>query len=143
LHEVPDHVAHITIHRPTASNALGLVSIQQVLDIVTRASADSQVRAVMPTGAGDKAFCAGGDVTEFAQNPTTVGRLMGEMTTAVHTAISRLAWMDAPAIAALNGVAAGAGLSLVATCDLAIAAAAPSRGPRAKPRRCGRCACFC
>jgi 2-(1,2-epoxy-1,2-dihydrophenyl)acetyl-CoA isomerase len=122
LYDVRGHVAHITIHRPAAFNTLNLVSMQQFLDIVTRCGSDTQVRAVVLTGAGDKAFCAGGDVAEFAQDPSTVGRLVGEMTTALHTAISRLAWMDAPVIAAVNGVAAGAGLALVAACDLAIAA---------------------
>ena len=54
--------------------------------------------------------------------PETVDLLIKEITGYLHQAISRLAWMDAPVIAAVNGVAAGAGLSLVAACDLAIAA---------------------
>jgi 2-(1,2-epoxy-1,2-dihydrophenyl)acetyl-CoA isomerase len=74
------------------------------------------------TGSGDKAFCAGGDVAGFAANEDKIALLLNEMTTAYHMAASRFAWMKAPLIAAVNGVAAGAGLSAVAFCDLAIAA---------------------
>ena len=117
-----DQVAWITLQRPAAFNALNLVCMKELFDVANRISSDRGVRAVVLTGAGEKAFCAGGDVAGFAADPADVQRLLKEMTGYLHSAISRLAWMDAPLIAAVNGVAAGAGLSLVACCDLAIAA---------------------
>ena len=72
------------------------------------------------SGAGDKAFCAGGDVSEFSQAGDEIDQMVREMTSYLHVAISRLAWLNAPVIARVNGVAAGAGLSFVACCDLAI-----------------------
>jgi 2-(1,2-epoxy-1,2-dihydrophenyl)acetyl-CoA isomerase len=117
-----DQVAWITLQRPAAFNALNLECMKEIFDVANRVSGDRAVRAVVLTGAGEKAFCAGGDVAGFAADPADVQRLLKEMTGYLHSAISRLAWMDAPLIAAVNGVAAGAGLSLVACCDLAIAA---------------------
>ncbi len=119
-YEIQEHVAHITINRPEAYNALTYESMQELLDITNRCSTDTSVRAVVLRGSGEKAFCAGGDVGSFATNADRVDTLLREMTGVLHTAISRLAWMNAPVIAAVNGVAAGAGLSLVAAADLAI-----------------------
>lgn len=120
--EVRDNVAWITFSRPEAFNAVNHQATHEFHDIVNRCSVDQSIRAVVLTGAGDRAFCAGGDVAEFVKRGDDVEMLLREMTTALHTGISRLAWLRAPVIAAVNGVAAGAGLSFAACCDLAIAA---------------------
>ena len=120
-YQLTDNIARITINRPKSYNALDLESTREFCDIADRCSSDNTVRAVVITGAGNKAFCAGGDVASFAKDPATVDGLIRDITGFLHTAISRLAGMNAPVIAAVNGVAAGAGLSLAACCDLAIA----------------------
>lgn len=120
--EIRDHVAWITINRPAAMNAVNGQATKELFDIANRCGSDRSVRAAVLTGSGDRAFCAGGDVGEFATNAETIELLIKEMTGYLHLAVSRFAWMRAPLIAAVNGVAAGAGLSLCACCDLAIAA---------------------
>ena len=115
-------VGWIRINRPASFNAMDLKTMQELLHVANRCSTDKTVRCVVITGAGDKAFCAGGDVARFAANQDEIALLLKEMTTYFHMAVSRFAWMRAPLIAAVNGVAAGAGLSVVAFSDLAIAA---------------------
>lgn len=117
-------IARITLNRPAQFNALDLAAMEELLDAVNRCSTDAAVRAVLLTGAGERAFCAGGDVAGFAaaEEKGELGLLLQRMTGAFHLAVSRLAWMRAPVVAAVNGVAAGAGLSLVAAADLAVAA---------------------
>jgi len=119
--DVRNNVAWIRINRPDALNAINLQSLKELCDIANRCGADKSVRAAVLTGAGERAFCAGGDISEFAANADSIERLVREMTGYLHLAVSRFAWMRAPLIAAVNGVAAGAGLSLAAACDLAVA----------------------
>ena len=120
--EMRGAVAWLTLNRPKAFNALDLTMAKELCDLSIRLGEDKAVRAVALTGSGDAAFCAGGDVPGFAADMDALPALMKEMTTYLHMAISRFAWMRAPVIAAVNGVAAGAGLSLVACADLAVAA---------------------
>jgi 2-(1,2-epoxy-1,2-dihydrophenyl)acetyl-CoA isomerase len=120
---IADGIARITLNRPAQFNALDLAAMDELMDAVNVSSTDRRVRAVLLTGAGDKAFCAGGDVAGFvAAGEEGIALLLQRMTGVFHLAISRMAWMRAPVVAAVNGVAAGAGLSLVAACDLVLAA---------------------
>ena len=120
--DVQDGIAWITINRPKSYNAIDLDAVKELLDVANRCGSDDRIRCAVLTGAGDKAFCAGGDVASFVENQDDIGLFLKEMTTYLHMAVSRFAWMRAPLIASVNGVAAGAGLSMMAFCDLAIAA---------------------
>lgn len=121
-YELRDNVAWITLNRPEQFNALGLEAMKELFEVANRCSSDPAVRAAVLTGAGEKAFCAGGDIASFEVPEAAIAARLKEMTAYFHMAISRLAWMPAPLIAMVNGVAAGAGLSLMAACDLAVAA---------------------
>ena len=85
------------INRPDALNAINLQATQEFCDIVNRISSDQSVRAVVLTGTGERAFCAGGDVAEFAASGDGIENLIREMTGVLHVGISRLAWLRAPA----------------------------------------------
>ena len=121
LYEVTDNVARITLNRPDAANALDAQMGHELMLASIRASEDPSVRAVILTGAG-KMFCGGGDLKHFAQQgqrlPGHLKQLAGEL----HLAISRFARMEAPVIAAVNGSAGGAGLSLALFADIVLAA---------------------
>lgn len=121
-YDLSDGVAWITFKRPERFNALDPTMARELCDVANRCSSDPAVRAVVMTGSGEQAFCAGGDVSVFGERLDDIEVLVKEMTTYLHAAVSRFARMRAPLIAAVNGVAAGAGFSLVTCCDLALAA---------------------
>ncbi len=121
LFEVRDQVAHLTFNRPAAHNAMDLQTAKELMHAAIRCDEDDDIRAVILTGTGDKAFCAGGDLAGFAGAGDQAPLLIKEMTAYLHAGVSRLARMDAPVIAAVNGVAAGAGFSIACMADLAIA----------------------
>jgi len=119
--EVRDGVGHLTLNRPDAANALDLQLVQELLDVAHRCDEDAEVRAVLLTGAG-RMFCAGGDLKSFAAAEEGIPAFVKQVAGTLHESLSILARMDAPIVAAVNGMAAGAGLSLVCHADLAIAA---------------------
>ncbi|MEK7444555.1 MAG: enoyl-CoA hydratase-related protein [candidate division NC10 bacterium] len=121
LYDVKDSVATITLNRPEAYNALNLTLARDVFQATLEADESREVRCIVITGAG-KAFCAGGDVKDFADNPDRIGILVKELTTYLHGAVSRLARSLKPVIMAVNGVAAGGGMSLALSGDLVVAA---------------------
>jgi len=121
LFEVSDGVATITINRPEAANAMSPLMAFELSEVATVCDDDPSIRAVVITGTG-RLFCAGGDLGAFAEAGDRVKSLIKKMAGDLHMGLSRLARGDAPVIAAVNGTAAGAGMSLVMACDLAIAA---------------------
>jgi len=118
---VNDGVAYATLNRPQAANALDLTMARDLFEVAIRCDAQPDVRAVVLTGAG-RAFSAGGDVKSFAAAGERLPAVLKEITALLHGAVSILARMDAPVIAAVNGVAAGAGMSLACAADIVLAA---------------------
>jgi len=121
IFSIEDGVARITINRPPQMNAIDVLTAKELLLAARQCSTDSTVRCVVLTGAGDRAFCAGGDVAGFASDPERVDSLIEEMAEHLHEAISMFARMRAPIVARVNGTVAGAGLGLMAAADLAVA----------------------
>jgi 2-(1,2-epoxy-1,2-dihydrophenyl)acetyl-CoA isomerase len=121
LYEVKDHVARITFNRPDAANALNMEMGRDLMQASIRASEDAQVRAVILTGAG-KMFSGGGDLKSFAAQEDRLPAHLKEVALYLHAAISRFVRMDAPLIAAVNGSAGGAGMSLCLFADIVLAA---------------------
>jgi 2-(1,2-epoxy-1,2-dihydrophenyl)acetyl-CoA isomerase len=121
LYEVKDHVARITLNRPDAANALDMEMGRDLMHASIRASEDPAVRAVIITGAG-KMFSGGGDLKSFAAQEDHLPAHLKEVALYLHAAISRFVRMDAPVIAAVNGSAGGAGMSLCLFADLVLAA---------------------
>jgi 2-(1,2-epoxy-1,2-dihydrophenyl)acetyl-CoA isomerase len=114
-------VATVTLNRPDAFNALNLTLGRELFSAVIELDEDPAVRCIVVTGAG-KAFCGGGDVKDFADNLPRIGALIKELTTYIHGAVSRLVRTPKPVLTAVNGVAAGGGLSLAIAGDLVLAA---------------------
>jgi 2-(1,2-epoxy-1,2-dihydrophenyl)acetyl-CoA isomerase len=117
---VDSGVATITLNRPDSLNAMSPAMAKELHAAALQIDADAAVRAVILTGTG-KAFCAGGDLSEFVAAGDHARTLILQMTGDLHLALSRLARHRAPVIAAVNGTAAGAGFSLAMAADLAIA----------------------
>lgn len=117
IYEKKDGVARITINRPHAYNAFTTRTMKEIAEAVTDAERDTKIGVVVLRGAGDKAFCAGGDTKEAAQSGG-YSEGMGYWHSAVHQAIRRI---PKPVIAAVNGYAIGGGNVLHLICDLTIA----------------------
>ena len=119
--DVTGNVAHITMNRPDAANSLNAALAHDLMMAAIRCDEEAGIRAAILTGAG-KMFCAGGDLKTFATFGADTGVKLKEITTYLHAATSRFMRMDAPLIVAVNGIAAGAGMSLAAASDFTIAA---------------------
>jgi 2-(1,2-epoxy-1,2-dihydrophenyl)acetyl-CoA isomerase len=121
LFEIQDHVARITLNRPDAANSLNDEMARELMQAAIRCSEDRSVRAVILTGAG-RMFSGGGDLKSFAAQEERLPGHLKEVAGHLHAAISRFVRMDAPVIAAVNGSAGGAGMSLCLFCDIVLAA---------------------
>jgi len=123
LYDVADGVATVTLNRPEAMNSLDVATKVALRDAVTEAAGDPAVRCVVLAGSG-RAFCVGQDLKEH------VGLLKGDGSDQLFTTVpdhynpivTALATMPKPVVAAVNGVAAGAGASLALACDFRLLA---------------------
>ena len=118
IYEKSDGVAKITINRPKAYNAFTTKTMKEIAQALVDAELDAKVAVVVLTGAGDKAFCTGGDTKEAAQ-ADGYSREMNYWHDMVHRSIRN---MSKVVIAAVNGYAIGGGNVLQLICDLSIAA---------------------
>ena len=117
-------VLTITLNRPDVLNALNTAT-HAALGEALKESRDPEVRAVVVTGAG-RGFCVGQDLTEFQE---AAGDIAERLRTTYHPNVRAIRQLEKPVIAAVNGAAAGAGLSLACACDIRIAADAATFVP--------------
>ncbi len=112
-----DGIRTITLNRPEARNASHADMRSEILAALVPVNDDATIRAVVVTGAGDRAFCAGNDLAETAGLNERTSRTWVADLRRHHDTFRNL---DKPCVAAINGVAAGAGLQIALLCDLRI-----------------------
>ncbi|WP_314221369.1 2-cyclohexenylcarbonyl CoA isomerase [Streptomyces zaehneri] len=123
LYEVSDGLATITLNRPEAMNALNVATKVALRDAVQSAAADDAVRAVLLTAAGERAFCVGQDLKEhiglLAEGSKQVMSTVAEHYNPIVRALTEA---PKPVVAAVNGVAAGAGFGFALAADYRVVA---------------------
>ena len=114
-----DAVMTITINRPSQLNALNSATIQELNKALSLADVNDDVRVIIITGSGEKAFVAGADIKEFAEFSVEQGRLLSAL--GHKLLFDFVENMSKPVIAAVNGFALGGGLELAMSCHMRIA----------------------
>ncbi len=122
LYTKADSVALITINRPEVYNAYNTPALIELREAFRDATFDDKVGVIVLTGAGEKSFCTGGDVKEYADVYTKTPRDYWKYMTCFQEAIDAIRNTGKPVIARINGIVAGGGNELNLACDLAIAA---------------------
>ncbi|MFG3203239.1 enoyl-CoA hydratase/isomerase family protein [Streptomyces sp. NPDC048192] len=127
LYEVSDGLATITLNRPEAMNALNIATKAALREAAESAAGDSAVRAILLTAAGDRAFCVGQDLKEHigllaADRETGSGQTMSTVKEHYNPIVRALAGAPKPVVAAVNGVAAGAGFGFALAADYRVVA---------------------
>lgn len=118
LFEKDGKIALISINRPKALNALNSDTLKELDLVIDQIAEDDDIYAVILTGAGEKAFVAGADITEMKDMTTVEGRKFGILGNKV---FRKLELLDKPVIAAINGFALGGGCELSLACDIRLA----------------------
>jgi len=118
LFEKKDRIGTITINRPKLLNALNRQTVDELDKVLFEAKSDPEVRVLMITGAGEKAFVAGADLNELAVLTPTAGQ-----ETSLHgqRVFRKLETLGKPSIAAINGFALGGGCELALACSIRLA----------------------
>ena len=117
--ETKDGIATITVNRPASMNAMTVTTLQELSVVVQELSASAVVRDVIITGAGEKAFIAGGDIAMLQKLGPVAAR---ELALLAHGLCRAIEQSPKPFIAAVNGYALGGGCELAMMCDFIIAA---------------------
>ena len=118
LYDRTDGIAILTVNRPRSMNALSHATLVEIDEAVQDAGADDSVRGVIVTGAGEKAFVAGADISEMG----TLSPLQAEQYSRLGQAVmNRVEGLGKPVIAAVNGFALGGGCELAMACTLRVA----------------------
>jgi len=119
LYELRDGVAYLTFNRPQARNALTFAMYDRLAEICEQANRDRSIRAMLLTGAGDKAFAAGTDISQFRAFDKEQDALDYEAR--IDRVLGALERCRVPTIAAIQGACTGGGAGIAACCDLRIA----------------------
>ena len=123
IYEKGDGIATITLNRPDRLNAIGATMSQDLAQVLEEANSDNEVRVLIITGAG-KGFCSGADLKTLGDAAGAVGRGMVTRSPAaggIRSFAIQMQSFEKPSIAAVNGPAVGAGLSIALACDIRIA----------------------
>ncbi|MCH8088124.1 MAG: enoyl-CoA hydratase/isomerase family protein, partial [Chloroflexi bacterium] len=118
IYEVDGPLARITLNRPRVLNAYNIQMRDDLYEALTAVADDPQIRVLLIAGAGDRAFCAGADLTEFG---TTPSRVVAREARYARDVWSRLRDLPCPTIAALHGYVLGSGVEMALCCDIRIA----------------------
>ena len=116
---IKDRIASITLNRPERLNSFDMKLGHELYDVLQIVAQNDEIRAVVLRGTG-KGFCGGGDVKEM-HAAKDKPRFLRDLTQAIHRCVIEIRTMEKPVIAAVNGAAFGAGLSLALACDIIIA----------------------
>ncbi len=115
-------VARITINRPSRYNAYSTSCLEELAAALRDASFDDSVGVIVLTGAGDRAFCTGGDVKEYAETYVAAPRDYWKYMALFRAYIDAILSTGKPVVARINGIAVGGGNESVLACDLAVMA---------------------
>src|SRR5579859_5760544 len=120
LYAVEGKAAVLSVNRPKQLNALNFKTLDELLDAIRRAAGDPSVAGIILTGAGDKAFIAGADITEMAAMHPIEAKVFADKGHHVGEALETIGKV---VIAAVNGFALGGGCEMALACDLILASA--------------------
>ena len=125
LLEIDGPIATLTVNRPEKRNAVNNATVEEIDQALDQVEANPDLRVLILTGAGEKAFVAGADIKELDKRDTILGRTETKRRQEVYTRIEQL---EIPSIAAINGWALGTGLELTLVCTLRVASAKARMG---------------
>lgn len=125
LLEMDGAIATLTVNRPEKRNAVNNATVEEIDKALDQVEANPDLRVLILTGAGEKAFVAGADIVELDKRDTILGRSETRRRQEVYTRIEQL---EIPSIAAVNGWALGTGLELAMVCSIRIASAKAKMG---------------
>ena len=114
IYQVQEGIATITFNRPKALNALNAALLEEFSSALDEIAADENIRVLVLTGAGDKSFVAGADITELATFNSLTAKNFAQKG---HAIIAKLQQLPIAAIAAVNGFALGGGTEIAIACD--------------------------